>query len=216
MQINCTYMYSLDFRPRYNFFKYPIIEYYLNVTIITGSNFSVFRFFSVFRVLILADLQQIHQHNNYIIIVKRCTSMSFKVEQKVWSQIQMKKGQLAQHTLKSIIIYYLRASNSRIYLVLNWQLRVRLSLLSDLVVVVRFNWFLMQVKEFLDIRGIQRKYPDWRRRALEVEEREFLVGMSVVSETLSNMGEVGDIAEAYQFTDANQLSNPFMSGQAYM
>ncbi len=48
------------------------------------------------------------------------------------------------------------------------------------------------MKEFLDIRGIQRKYPDWKRRALEVEEREFLVGMSVVSETLSNMGEVGD------------------------
>ncbi len=72
------------------------------------------------------------------------------------------------------------------------------------------------MKEFLDIRGIQRKYPDWRRRALEVEEREFLVGMSVVSETLSNMGEVGDIAEEYQFTNANQLSNPFMSGQAYM
>ncbi|XP_064394790.1 PHD finger protein 10-like [Halichondria panicea] len=54
------------------------------------------------------------------------------------------------------------------------------------------DYFMLQeqVKEFLDIRGIQRKYPDWRRRALEVEEREFLVGMSVVSETLSNMGLV--------------------------
>ncbi|KAL5474775.1 hypothetical protein EMCRGX_G026784 [Ephydatia muelleri] len=47
-----------------------------------------------------------------------------------------------------------------------------------------------QVAEFLDIRGIQRKYPDLERRTLDVEERKYLVGRGVVSETFSNMGLV--------------------------
>ena len=46
----------------------------------------ILAFSSVFRVLILADLPN---SLATIIFVKRCISISFKVE---WSQIQMKKG----------------------------------------------------------------------------------------------------------------------------
>ncbi len=70
----------------------------------TGSNFGVFRFFSVFRVhvLILADLHQIHQISTknlspkLIIITKSLQMESLKMLPRkcwmVWSLIQMKKS----------------------------------------------------------------------------------------------------------------------------
>ena len=75
------------------------------------------------------------------------------------------------------------------------------------------EFYLLQehVKEFLDIRGIQRKYPgmhlatvqqeetlqceeyfmfvDLHRRNLELDERKYLMGRGVVTETQSNMGK---------------------------
>lgn len=41
----------------------------------------------------------------------------------------------------------------------------------------------------MDVRGIQRKYPDWKRRTLDIDERKYLVGRGVVTETQSNMGK---------------------------
>ena len=76
------------------------------------------------------------------------------------------------------------------------------------------EFFILQehVKEYLDIRGIQRKYPgmffqsedvvhllvyvsslDLYRRTLEIDERKYLMGRGVVTEMQSNMGN--EIAE---------------------
>jgi hypothetical protein len=47
-----------------------------------------------------------------------------------------------------------------------------------------------QVAEFLQIRGIQRKYPDLLRRNVDVPEKKYLMARGVVTEMQSNMGLV--------------------------
>jgi hypothetical protein len=56
-----------------------------------------------------------------------------------------------------------------------------------------------QIAEYLEIRGFSRRYPDLSRRPVEVEEREFLVELGIVTETQSNLGLVAlQSFEVYQ------------------
>lgn len=42
--------------------------------------------------------------------------------------------------------------------------------------------------EYLGLKSFKRRYPDLQRRNVEVEERDFLVEMGVVSETQADLG----------------------------
>lgn len=52
-----------------------------------------------------------------------------------------------------------------------------------------------QVGEYLDIRGMGRKFPDMVRRTLDMQEKKYLLGRGVVTETQCNMGLVAVLME---------------------